>query len=123
MVLKDMDSEAGQHQGSIVVSSGPSRDTERFSEVLKGVSSLEPVIGMLIDKVAQRVTSFASANNTQRPSRAPSTEWISEARVMAQSLYKHELRRKEKIEKLVQHLDDEMSRVETLIREIESRET
>ena len=42
---------------------------------------------------------------------------------MAQLLYKHELRRKEKIEKLVQHLDNEMSQVETLIREIESRET
>ena len=43
MVLKDMDSEAGQHQGSMVVSSGPSRDAEHFSEVSKGVSSLEPV--------------------------------------------------------------------------------
>ena len=122
MVLKDMDSEAGQHQGSMVVSLGPSRDAKRFSEVPKGVSSLEPVIGMLMDKVAQRVTLFASANNAQRPPRAPSTEWISKARVMAQSLYKRELRRKEKIEKLVQHLDDEMSQVETLIWEIESQE-
>ena len=61
MVLKDMDSEAGQHQESVVVSFSPSRDAKHFSEVLKGVSSLEPVIGMLMDKVAQRVTLFASA--------------------------------------------------------------
>ena len=63
MVLKDMDSEAGQHQESMVVSLGPSRDAERFSfsKVPKGVSSLVPVIGMLMDKVAQRVTLFASA--------------------------------------------------------------
>ena len=61
MVLKDMDSEAGQHQESMVVSSGPSRDAERFSKVPKGVSSLVPVISMLMDKVAQRVTLFASA--------------------------------------------------------------
>jgi hypothetical protein len=43
--------------------------------------------------------------------------------MMAQSLHKRELRRKEKMEKLVEYLDDEMSQVETSIREIESQET
>ena len=123
MILKDMDSDAGQHQESTVVSSGPSRDAECFSEVPKGVLSLETVIGMLMDKVAQRVTLFASADCVQHPPKAPSTEWLSKARMMAQSLYKREWRRKEKIEKLVRYLDDEMSRVETSIREIESQET
>jgi len=123
MILKDMDSDAGQHQESMVVSSGPSRDAECFSEVPKGVSNLETVIGMLMDKVAQRVTLFASADHAQHPPKAPSTEWLSKARMMAQSLYKREWRRKEKIEKLVRYLDDEMSRVETSIRETESQET
>ena len=123
MILKDMDSDAGQHQESTVVSSGPSRDAECFSEVPKGVLSLETVIGMLMDKVAQRVTLFASADRVQHLSKAPSTEWLSKARMMAQSLYKRKWRQKEKIEKLVRYLDDEMSRVETSIREIESQET
>jgi len=123
MILKDMDSDASQHRESMVVSSGPSRDAECFSEVPKRVSSLEPVIGMLMDKVAQRVTLFASADNAQHPPKAPSAEWLSKARMMAQSLHKRELRRKEKMEKLVEYLDDEMSQVETSIREIESQET
>ena len=86
------------------------------------MSSLGPVISMLMDKVVQRVTSFASADNVQHPPKAPSTKWLSKVGMMVQSLYKCELRWKEKIEKLVQHLDDEMSQVETSIWEIESQE-
>ena len=91
MVLKDMDSEAGQHQESMVVSSGPSRDAERFSEVPKGVSSLKPVIGMLMDKVAQRVTLFASANNSCRlsaHSHTPKKEGDNEAQLQLSALSK-----------------------------------
>ena len=52
MILKQSDSDADHRQESMVASLGPSRDTEGFTEVLKDVKALEPVIAMLIDKVA-----------------------------------------------------------------------
>jgi hypothetical protein len=52
-LLKELDSDVSQHQGSTIASSGPSRDTEGFSETPKNASLLEPVISKLMDKVAQ----------------------------------------------------------------------
>jgi hypothetical protein len=54
-VLKKLDSDVGQCQELVVASSGPSRDTEGYSEVLKNVGLLEPVISKLMSKVAHKV--------------------------------------------------------------------
>jgi len=114
-ILKQSDSDVGQCQESTVASSGASRNAEGFTEVPKNVKALELVIGMLVDKVGHRAILFALADDVQNPPKGASAEWRSKAREMAQSLYEHELRRKEKLENLLCHLDNEMSRVEALI--------
>ena len=115
MILKQSDSDAGQCQESTVASLGTSRNTEGFTEVPKNVKALEPVIGMLVDKVGYRTILLALADDVQNPPKRASAEWRSKATEMAQSLYEHELRRKEKLENLLHHLDNEMSWVEALI--------
>ena len=50
MILKQSDSDVDHQQESMVASSGPSRDTEGFTEVPKDVKALEPIIAMLIDR-------------------------------------------------------------------------
>ena len=57
--MKQSDSDADHWQESMVASSGPSRDTEGFTEVPKDVKALEPVIAMLIDKVGRKASLFA----------------------------------------------------------------
>lgn len=52
-LLKELNSDESQRQGSMTVSSGPSRDTEGFSEAPQNASLLEPVMSRLRDKVAQ----------------------------------------------------------------------
>ena len=98
-----------------MASSGTSRNLEVFTKVLKNVKALEPVIGMLVDKVGYRTILLALADDVQNPPKRASAEWRSKATEMAQSLYEHELRRKEKLENLLHHLDNEMSWVEALI--------
>ena len=115
MILKQLDSDAGQCQESMVASPGTSRNAEGFTEVPKNVKALEPIIGMLVDKVGHRAILLALADDVQNPPKHASAEWRSKAREMAQSLYKHELRQKEKLENLLHHLDNEMSWVEALI--------
>lgn len=115
MVLQDLDSDVTQCQELMEASSGPSRDADSFSKVPKGVTSLKPVIGMLMNRVAHRVILFSSANNAQDPLKDPSAEWLSKAREMAQLICEHELRWIEKHNKLSCHLDSEMSQVEFLI--------
>ena len=115
MILKQSDSDVGQRQESTVASSSPSRDAECFTEVPKDVKALEPVIGMFIDKVGHRAMLFALADDVQNPPKGVSAEWRSKAREMALSLHEHEMRRKEKIEELLRHMDNEMSKVESLI--------
>ena len=92
MILKQSDSEAGQCQESTVASPGTSRSTEGFTEVPKNVKALEPIIGMLVDKVGHRAILLALADDVQNPPKCASAEWRSKAREMAQSLYKHKLR-------------------------------
>ena len=98
-----------------MASSSPSRDAECFTGVPKDVKALEPVICMLIDKVGYRAMLFALVDDVQNPPKGVSTEWRSKASEMALSLHEHEMRQKEKIEELLRHMDNEMSRVETLI--------
>jgi hypothetical protein len=52
-LLNGMGFDVGQHQQGTAGSSSPSADAEGFSEVPKSVTLLQPVIGKLIDKVAQ----------------------------------------------------------------------
>jgi len=115
MILKQSDSDVDHQQESMVASSGPSRDTEGFTEVPKDVKALEPVIAMLIDKVGRKAILFALADNVQNPPKGATAEWRSKAREMALSLHEHEMRQREKIEEILCYVDNEMSRVETLI--------
>ena len=52
-LLNGMGSDVGQYQQGISGPSIPSANAEGFSEVPKSVTLLQPVIGKLIDKVAQ----------------------------------------------------------------------
>ena len=115
MILKQSDSDVGQCQESTVASSGTSRNLEVFTKVLKNVKALEPVIGMLVDKVGCRAILLTLADKVQNPHKGASAEWRSKAREMTQSLHEHELRWKETLENLHCHLDNEMSWVEALI--------
>ena len=115
MILKQSDSDVDHRQESMVASSGPSRDIQGFTEVPKDVKALEPVIAMLIDKVGRKAILFALADDVQNPPKGATAEWCSKAREMALSLHEHEMRRREKIEEILCYVDNEMSRVETLI--------
>src|ERR1700735_5446768 len=103
MILKHSDSDMGQYQESMAASSRPSRDAKGFTELPTNVKGLEPVIGMLMDKVAYRAILFALAGDVQDPSEGASAEWCSKAREMAQSLWKHELSWKKKVNKILCH--------------------
>ena len=115
MILKHSDSDMGQYQESMVASSCPSRDAEGFTELPTNVKGLEPVIGMLMDKVAYRAILFAIADDVQDTPEGASAEWHSKAREMARSLWKHELSRKKKVDEILHHIDGEMSWVESKI--------
>ncbi|KAF8257953.1 hypothetical protein EI94DRAFT_1816430 [Lactarius quietus] len=106
-MLKDAESDGRQCRESLEESSGTSTGTKGINEVPKNVTFLEPVIGKLIGKY---------------PPRTPSAEWLSKAQESTQWLQQHELRRKQKLEALLQYLDADMSRVESLIRENENEE-
>ena len=67
MILKQSDSDVGQRQESTVASSSQARDAECFTKVPKDMKALEPVIGMLIDKVGHRAMLFALADDVQNP--------------------------------------------------------
>ncbi|KAF8264128.1 hypothetical protein EI94DRAFT_1703477 [Lactarius quietus] len=121
-MLKDAESDGRQCQESLEESLGTSTGTEVINEVLKNVTFLEPVIGKLIGKVSCRVILSAPPNAMQYPPRTPSAEWLSKAQESAQWLQQHELRRKQKLEALLQYLDADMSWVEFLIRENDNEE-
>ena len=51
----------------------------------------------------------------QDPPKVASAKWRSMARARIEWLQKHEMRKKEKLEALLRHLEDEIARVESLI--------
>ena len=115
MICKQSDSDVNHQQESMVAPSGPSRDTEGFTEVQKDMKALEPIIAMLIVKVGCKAILFALADDVQNPPKDATAEWCSKAREMALSLHKYEMRRREKIEEILCYVDNELSRIETLI--------
>lgn len=57
----------------------------------------------------------------QDPPKVASPKWVSMAREKAQWLRKHELGRKKKMEDILRYLEDEIVRVESLIKEQEEQ--
>ena len=54
-------------------------------------------------------------NTMQDPPKVATAQWCSKARVKAAWLQQHEMRKADKMEELLQHLEDEISRVESSI--------